>query len=67
MYSVWLIDRNHQPHHACDVDGDSVGYEEVEQLAASLVTELNGELAPNLTSWIVINNQLTTIDEAISG
>ena len=67
MYSVWLIDKNHQPHHALDVDGDKVSYEKVEELAASLVTKLNGALAPNLTSWIVINNQLTTIDEAISG
>ena len=67
MFSVWLIDKQGKPHHALDVDGDNVSYEQVEALANSLVVEMNGALESSLTSWIVINNQLTTIDEAIVG
>ena len=67
MYSIWLIPKQGKPTLALNIERNEVELECVETLAASLCKEMNGSLDTNLTSWIVINNELPTIDEAIVG
>ena len=67
MYSIWLIPKQGKPTLAINVEDTDVELDTVENLACSLCKEMNGSLETNLTSWIVINNELTTIDEAIVG
>ena len=67
MYSIWLITKQGKPTLAINVEDTDVELDAVENLAASFCKEMNGSLTSNLTTWIVINNVLTTIDEAIVG
>ena len=67
MYSIYFVCKDNKPEHLCDLVSHAT-YEQAERFATSAKKDLiSFGLLEEAHTWIVINNELTTIDEAIVG